>query len=181
MTDFCQTNISETIESKSLDCSHCTVLYDAIESLHQASMEQSKDDFLKTALYHFQRLLKADFVFAGHLHENGSQAIQTNLILHKGMVVPNMEYMLEGTPCENVVSRNACIYPSEITKQFPEDIFFQDNNIESYVGAPIIDQYYNMYGILVAMSVKPIIDSYLTLHLSKLFAMATSQFIATRS
>ena len=61
-------------------------------------------------------------------------------------------YALHGTPCEQVVSSNACIFPSNVQVSFPEDRLLVDMGIESYIGVPLFDAENGRLGILLALS-----------------------------
>lgn len=153
------------------------VLTDAIESLHQACMEKSQDEFLRSAMYHYHRLLQADFVLIGRKSAEKPDAILTDVILHRGVVIPNIMYELKHTPCENVVNRLVCIYPHRVAEIFPRDEFFQMHQISGYVGVPVVDAFGQVRGVLVAVKSTPFIDSALTLNLAKLFAVAVSPYL----
>lgn len=49
-----------------------------------------------------------------------------------GQLVPNQEWELAGTPCEEVVRGNLC--PSGVWKQYPKE-----EGVESYLGVPLQD------------------------------------------
>lgn len=72
--------------------------------------------------------------------------------------VPNVEYELKGTPCENVVGREACVYPRGVQELFPDDKYLVDLGIESYIGVPLFDSRKAPLGIIAAMDDKPLND-----------------------
>ena len=49
-----------------------------------------------------------------------------------GAIVPNVEWELAGTPCEDVVRGNLCHYPMGVAERFPGD-----PGVESYLGVPL--------------------------------------------
>ncbi len=51
-----------------------------------------------------------------------------------GELVPNQEWELAGTPCEEVVGGNLCHHPAGVWKQFPKE-----EGVESYLGVPLRD------------------------------------------
>jgi len=61
-------------------------------------------------------------------------------------------YELDGTPCEQVLSSNACIFPKDVQMSFPKDTLLTDMGIESYVGVPLFDAQNGRLGICIALS-----------------------------
>ncbi len=51
---------------------------------------------------------------------------------------PNIEYELEGTPCQDVVRGNLCHHPAGVARKFPADPIVEQLGIESYLGVPLI-------------------------------------------
>jgi hypothetical protein len=156
------------------------IVSDAIESLHQACMEQSEGGFLRTAMYHFHRVMRADYVIAGHRAYNGSPNIQTEIVLQRGIVIPNMVYELNGTPCEIVMNMQACVYPHRVADLFPGDRFFREKAIEGYVGVPILDSFGNLNGVIIALTQNPVPNPKIAVTLAKLFAVAVSPLFRPR-
>ena len=75
-----------------------------------------------------------------------------------GEILPNMEYDLQGTPCENVMGKGLCWYPRDIQRLFPEDLMLQQMGAESYLGIPLWDSRGNPIGLIAVMGRKPIRD-----------------------
>lgn len=157
------------------------ILSEAIEALHQASMEQGDGDFLKSATYHFHRLLNADYVMAGSPAEDNSNFIETKIVLERGVLISNMTYEIKGTPCEIVMNKKACVFPTLVAELFPEDPFFKVKAIQAYVGAPLIDYLGNCNGILVAVSHNEFKNPDLASKLTKLFSLAIAPLILKKS
>ncbi len=88
-----------------------------------------------------------------------------------GEVVDNFEYSLVGTPCSEVVDTGLCIYPSRARELFPEDEYFKDMDIESYVGVPLVDSKGVVIGMLIAFDTKPIEDVEFCLTIFTIFAL----------
>lgn len=75
-----------------------------------------------------------------------------------GKVVPDVEYDLKGTPCENVMGKTLCCYPRQIQQLFPEDELLQQMGAESYVGIPLWDSRGQPIGLIAVMGQKPLED-----------------------
>ena len=51
---------------------------------------------------------------------------------------PNVEYDLQGTPCQDVVRGNLCHHPAGVARAFPADRALAELGIESYLGVPLV-------------------------------------------
>jgi len=70
--------------------------------------------------------------------------------IQHGKIVRTGQFMLNGSPCEEVqVTKAACSFEN-VSQQFPQDTFLSENEINYYVGVPICDKDENVKGILNA-------------------------------
>ena len=99
----------------------------------------------------------ADFAFVGALLPE-SRRVRTIGLCGDGKILPGFEYALEGTPCDGVVGKDVCSYPTGITKLFPQDLRLQEMGIDGYCGVPLFDTSRRALGILVVLTRKPIKD-----------------------
>lgn len=97
-----------------------------------------------------------EYVLIGYLENGQMNKVSTVALYAHGKLVNNMSYTLAGTPCENVMGRNCCYYPSGVQQMFPGDKELQELNIDSYIGAPLFDNDKNPLGIIVLMNSKKI-------------------------
>jgi diguanylate cyclase (GGDEF)-like protein/PAS domain S-box-containing protein len=74
-------------------------------------------------------------------------------------VAPNIEYALAGTPCENVVGRELCVYPQGVQALFPRDVLLAEMGVESYAGMPLWDSAGQPIGLIAVMDGKPLSPS----------------------
>ena len=73
-----------------------------------------------------------------------------------GKLVPDLEYDLKGTPCENVMGKTLCCYARDIQRLFPEDALLQQMGAESYLGIPLWDSRGAPLGLIAVMGQKPL-------------------------
>ncbi|MGH8532543.1 MAG: sigma 54-interacting transcriptional regulator [Gammaproteobacteria bacterium] len=69
--------------------------------------------------------------------------VRTLAFWMNGQLVPNQEWELAGTPCEEVVRGDLCHHPAGVWKQFPKE-----EGVESYLGVPLQDPEGNILGHL---------------------------------
>ena len=86
--------------------------------------------------------------------------------------LPNMEYSLRHTPCQDVTDQTMCFHGCGIQADYPLDTLLVDMKAESYVGMPMIDTEGKTLGILSAIDTKPIDENKRLLALSLLSIFA---------
>ncbi len=94
------------------------------------------------------------YVLVGYPTGEDLSVIKTTVLYAAGKLVEGFEYSLYGTPCENVIGRNCCYYPSGIQQMFPGDKELKELGIESYLGLPVFDKNNKTAGLLVLMDNK---------------------------
>lgn len=73
-----------------------------------------------------------------------------------GASIPSIEYDLEGTPCAEVIWKDACAYPSGVQQQFPDDHMLVEMGVESYFGVPVFGSRGTAIGVIVALHDQPL-------------------------
>jgi len=116
------------------------------------------ETFFHSLVAQLARMLDADYAFMGELVEGADDSIQTVAVHAHGQTVANFQYALSGTPCQNVVGKETCAYPSEVAKQFPEDHMLMEMGVEAYVGTPLFGAAGHALGLLVVLYRRPIQD-----------------------
>ncbi|GAA4319544.1 hypothetical protein [Flaviaesturariibacter amylovorans] len=96
------------------------------------------------------------YVLIGYPDKKQHNQVRTVVLYAGGEVASNISYPLSGTPCENVIGRNCCYYPTGIQQMFPSDKELRDLNIDSYIGFPLFNDARNPIGIIVLMDTKMI-------------------------
>lgn len=89
---------------------------------------------------------------------------------HSPIIPAGMTYQLAGTPCENVVGRDACYYADGVARLFPADLFLAEHQIESYAGMPLWDSRKRPLGLVVLLSHRPLAEPELTVALMRIVA-----------
>lgn len=109
------------------------------------------------------RQFNVDYALIGMLTGLQDKVITLSVCLDHA-IAENIEYSLNGTPCENVLFKNACYYPSNVQGLFPTDIILKDLKVETYLAFPLYNKIFNPSGIIVCMDRKeiPYTDSILT-------------------
>ena len=88
----------------------------------------------------------------------------------KGELLPNVEFDLAGTPCEDVVRGGLCHHPHGVQEKFPRDQGLIDLGIESYLGVPLLDGRGNVLGHLAVFDERPMPPEPRRLFIFRIFA-----------
>lgn len=154
--------ISRNLKKKS------TKLYNQLqeeESLHNVfsklaliSNEEGKDGFYKESIALLSEYAKADYVTFGLIDVENKQYIKTKIAFKDNQLIPNFTYAREGTPCENVLSVNACVYPSGVANDFPKDLMLGRGSVEAYIGYPILGLGKCTVGVLALLFKSPLLQ-----------------------
>ena len=83
---------------------------------------------------------------------------RTRAVWANGAHVENFEYDLAGTPCEDVLSKNLCSFPSDVQQRFPDDHLLVEMEAESYLGTPLFDSRGGTLGLIAALDDRPLDD-----------------------
>jgi signal transduction histidine kinase len=86
--------------------------------------------------------------------------VQTLAICHGGRLLENVVYNLRGTPCEGLINRNLCYYPSGIQELFPQDVMIRKLNLHSYLGAPLINGEAKPAGLIAVLHGSPMDENF---------------------
>ena len=88
----------------------------------------------------------------------------------RGEILPNIEFDLAGTPCEDVVRGGLCHHPLGVQGKFPQDRGLVDLGIESYLGVPLLDGEGNVLGHLAVFDERPMPPEPRRLFIFRIFA-----------
>jgi len=130
--------------------------------------------FFQFAARRLAELLGTDLGFVGRLDGERRDHVQTLAVWTEDRVAPNFLYNLDGTPCENVVGKELCIYPSGVQGHFPRDTMLVEMGIESYGAIPLQSISGRPLGLLGVMSRHPLRDPQQVAAVLKLFAVRTA-------
>jgi PAS domain S-box-containing protein len=131
---------------------------DALVFVAQRGWQTGAENFFDALAQFLGEKLDMDYVLIDRIDENPDMA-ETVALYAKGEIAPNMRYALKGTPCENVMGRQLCVYPHGIQQLFPEDPLLPGMGAESYIGIPLWDSTGQPIGLIAVMGNKPLPDN----------------------
>jgi diguanylate cyclase (GGDEF)-like protein len=110
-----------------------------------------------------------EYVYVGKLDDSKS-SVDILSGWAKDKPITRFNYLLESTPCEEVLEKEYVVLQKDTIKNFPDDKLIQRMNIESYAGMSISDKDQNQIGVFVALSTKPFEKAEFVEYLLKLYA-----------
>jgi len=128
---------------------------DSLQSLATTFSVHSGKELFESISQHLTRSLDIDYAFIGKYLKDKNR-ISVIGGSSRGHPIDPFEYGIAGTPCANVVAQSMYVYPSGVSKQFPEDLLLSEMDIEGYMGTPILDSVKEPIGIMVLLNRRPI-------------------------
>ncbi len=138
-------------------------MLDALRSVATDTPGISGENFYMNLVSTVAEALQVKHAFIGLIEQPAGDHVQTLALIADGKPVANFRYELKDTPCAVVIDHDAhntplgvCWYPQEVCRLFPRDQLMIDMGITSYIGAPLIDNQRQPFGLLVAMDDQPL-------------------------
>ncbi len=128
---------------------------EVINMLARSAGEVSFEYFLRECVRQLATVYQARYAFVGRLVEPDKTRIQTLAVWGGPAHVPNFDYDLEGTPCQDILDLKAEIIPRDAWKSYPKDVLLKDMGVESYFGAPLTATDGRILGIVSVLDVRP--------------------------
>lgn len=101
-----------------------------------------------------RELADVAFAFVGSLNED-DETITAIASWPPDSEIESMRYPIAGSPCENVVEGDLCIYPEDVATRFPADPGLREMGIEAYAGRRLLDESGHARGLFVLLDKKP--------------------------
>src|SRR5262249_22960877 len=108
---------------------------DALRAIVQGTASSTGDEFFRSLVQHLARTIGARYAFVAKLATLNTR-VRTLAYCFRDSIIPNVEFDLAGTPCEEVVQGSLCHHPAGVKDLFPRDRPLVEMNIESYLGVP---------------------------------------------
>ncbi len=93
-------------------------------------------DFFPALAQHLGQSLDLNFVFISRITEKDRRS-QTVASYHKGAAVENFEYGLQGTPCNEALSKIFYCVSKGVRERFPQAPLLEKFDAESFIGATL--------------------------------------------
>ncbi|MGH8525096.1 MAG: sigma 54-interacting transcriptional regulator, partial [Gammaproteobacteria bacterium] len=114
----------------------------ALRAIVEGTAQATGEEFFRLLVRNLSVATGVPNAFIAEFAETRTR-VRTLAFWMNGQLVPNQEWELAGTPCEEVVRGDLCHHPAGVWKQFPKE-----EGVESYLGVPLQDPEGNIYGHL---------------------------------
>ncbi len=126
----------------------------ALRAIVEGTARSTGADFFESLVRHLAATLGVNHAFVAEFAGVVTR-VRTLANWGNGEILPNVEYELAGTPCEDVVAGGLCHHPLGVHEKFPLDRDLKDLGIESYLGVPLLDGAGNVLGHLAVYDERP--------------------------
>lgn len=129
----------------------------AFRSIVKGTAAQTGAAFFRACVKHLAIALNVRYATIAKVIETEEQPTgQTLAFWNDSDFGDNFQYLLEGTPCFNIVeSHQVCRYSHSVQTLFPKDIDLVTLNAESYLGIPILNPGGKLLGYLSVVHTEP--------------------------
>ncbi len=127
-------------------------------------------DFFRSLVRHLADGLHARYAFVAECLDALPGRVRTLAFWEGARFAKNVEYSLAGTPCQQVMAGELCIYPEGVQKLFPDDDDLRALGAESYLGVPLCSAGGEVIGHLAVLDTAPIAPAPDDLALLRIFA-----------
>ncbi|MCI0597251.1 MAG: PAS domain-containing protein, partial [candidate division Zixibacteria bacterium] len=132
----------------------------ALRAIAEGISSSTGVNFFRSLVRHLASALGVKYALVAEVTDEKQERVRTVAVWTGDDYAENFEYALAGTPCENVVGKSLCLYPSGIQGQFPDDAILKEMRAESYLGTPLMDSNGRPLGILAVLHTEPMADEY---------------------
>lgn len=142
----------------------------ALRDIVQGVLATTGSQFFDALTTRLGDVLAVDHIFIGKLLDEGDDCVETLSTWNEGSLGENFEFNFTGTPCESVIGKKLCYYPTDTHKKFPMDHWLAEAGIESYIGIPLDNTHGEPIGVIAAMSKQRLGNPEMAVALLEIFA-----------
>jgi PAS domain S-box-containing protein len=153
-SDYLKQKIEQlTQENAALEArvAHLDRVEHTLNAILKGTASQTGDDFFVSLVKYLAETLNAKYALIGELSGRHNESIRTIAYWRDGKLGENFLYPLAGSPCAQVIENGVQYHEANTWKQFPEDEVLTENQIECYIGAPLLNASGQPLGVLVVL------------------------------
>ncbi len=112
------------------------------------------EEYFMSLVEFISKELGTEYTLVGKYNQKNNTVDTIALYAH-GSIIENMTYDLEGTPCENVIGKEPCVYHNNIQHMFPQDTLLVDMKAVSYAAVPLFGSNGQTLGLVATLGCRP--------------------------
>ncbi|MDZ7969301.1 MAG: PAS domain S-box protein [Nostoc sp. DedSLP03] len=127
----------------------------ALRLIVEGTAAKTGNEFFNSCVRYLAEVLQVQYALVTEFDDEPKTRVRTLAFWCNGAINDNLEYDLQGTPCEHTLRGNMCHYPQAVQTSFPEDADLVKMNAESFFGVPLTSSSGEIIGHLAVIDVKP--------------------------
>ncbi|WP_375505987.1 PAS domain S-box protein, partial [uncultured Nostoc sp.] len=149
-------NVEEScLDSVFTDISDRKQQEQALHLIVEGTAAKTGDEFFNSCVRYLAEVLQVQYALVTEFDDEPKTRVRTLAFWCGGAINENLEYELQGTPCEHTLKGNMCHYPQAVQTTFPKDADLVKMNAESFFGVPLTSSSGEIIGHLAVIDVKP--------------------------
>jgi formate hydrogenlyase transcriptional activator len=141
----------------------------AFRSIVAATADKAGEEFFRHLAKHVALALDVTYAFVAEFAGSPTR-VRTVALWGRGSWLDNVEYNLEGTPCEEVLQGSLSLHPDCVQERFPKDTLLTEIQARSYLGLPLRAANGDTLGHLAIIDTKPMPGDHAFQEVFQLFA-----------
>jgi formate hydrogenlyase transcriptional activator len=141
----------------------------AFRSIVEATADKAGEEFFRHLVKHLAQALDVSYAFVAEFAGSPTR-VRTVALWGGGDWLDNVEYDLDGTPCEEVLRGALCLHPDGVQARFPKDPLLTEMAARSFLGVPLRAATGDTLGHLAVIDTKPMPDDRTFQRIFQLFA-----------
>ena len=141
----------------------------ALRAIVEGTATATGTEFFYALVRELARALSVRYAFVSELLESGAR-VRTLAFWFDGNLIDNIEFDLDGTPCEVVMRGETVYYTRKVYEMFPRHPELRELGIESYFGVPLVAESGQEMGHLAVFHDQPMVKEFRGMALLKIFA-----------
>ena len=127
----------------------------ALQAIAELAELSSTENFFQTCATHLSHTYGSEYAYIGVFADQPQTRIRTLAFKQGDHFLDNFEYDLSGTPCQDVCLNSTQFIPTDVTMFYPEGKVLNCLDVESYYGAPILDNSGQQIGVVGVLDTNP--------------------------
>ncbi len=131
---------------------------ETIRWIVEVASQATGQGFFESLVRHLCQSCQCKYAFVARIDAVDLSVAHSVAVACEGRSVENFSYSLRGTPCEAVVRGTLCHYPTDVSREFPEDRLLVEMGVDSYMGVSLRSSAGQVLGLAVLLHIAPLPD-----------------------
>ncbi len=163
-------NVNQDIIAALSNISERKLYEEALTNIAEGVSATVGDKFFISLAEHLARVLSANYAYIATTIKDKPNHVKTLSLIADGNIIENIEVNLDDTPCETILEKNICTYPSGVQKKFPKALMMAKMHVEGYAGKLLYSSSQGNLGLMAVMYRKPIQNVAMVESMLRIFA-----------